>query len=616
TVDHDALASVNLTDIVKKNQEHIKKLQNEKEVVEQDPEVDPGKKVSKQELLDLKIQQLLALEDVVKKALDVFSEVVERTNHSDVDNSLKEESLKIINDFQLAVIKAKGDYLSIVESEKAQEKAKEREEKNSDGESTKEDGSPPSKSFVGNVLSSVAENADRLESNMKEKDAFAEGQKTKGSSIETVVKVEDDPHRHQKEEVQNEEENASNTTTGRKGDSPKSSFKSTNVEKKMALLIDSENNQYVLTKANDITVIYEDGRLLNDLMLLLLACFACSYVMMIFRCPPFFGHILAGILLGPTGYIRSLIQVETIARGLGVIFMMFFLGLEFNYTKIRKVWTVSLFGSIALLCITVVTAIMLGLALQLPVTESTVIGSSIFLSSTAVVIKSFASLEESESTHGRAILGILVMQDVILGVLLAILPALEQSGMEALHAVGNLFYSLAAFVVICVIIGQYPVRILLGHLRSYGNRELLLLGSIGVCVTMVKAAAWLGLSMELSCFVAGVVVSSRKSHSDALLGAIEPLRDVFASLFFASIGLHIYPSFLMSEFMLLMVLTATSMFFKYVVTLAVMFLLFRYDFRTSSAIAIGLCQFSEFTFLFTSRAKRYAAAQLESEISP
>lgn len=135
------------------------------------------------------------------------------------------------------------------------------------------------------------------------------------------------------------------------------------------------------------------------------------------------------------------------------------------------------------------------------------------------------------------------------------------------------------------------------------NHELMLLGTIAVCMVMLVVSEHLGLGMEIGCFAAGVIVRSRKGLFESSLAVIEPVRDLFACLFFASIGLHVYPSFLASEAMLLLTLAAGVIGFKYLVTSGILVIL-KLDLRQSSTMAIALAQISEFGFVLASRAKQ------------
>lgn len=195
-------------------------------------------------------------------------------------------------------------------------------------------------------------------------------------------------------------------------------------------------------------------------------------------------------------------------------------------------------------------------------------------------------------------------------------PALSRSGIEIFFAIAKMSIYLAIYAVISIAIARLlPIAVKLLH-RTLGKRitqhshELLLLGTIAICFVMMVLSARLELGMELGCFTAGVIVRSRKQWFESSISIIEPVRDVFACLFFASIGLHVYPSFLVSEAMLLVTLTAAVIGFKYVIT-SVVLVLFKIDLQKSSIMAIGLAQISEFSFVLASRAKQIGVISRE-----
>jgi Kef-type K+ transport system membrane component KefB len=196
------------------------------------------------------------------------------------------------------------------------------------------------------------------------------------------------------------------------------------------------------------------------------------------------------------------------------------------------------------------------------------------------------------------------------------IPALSKSGIEIFFAIAKMSIYLAIYAVISIAIARLlPIAVRLLH-RTLGKKitqnshELLLLGTIAICFVMMVLSARLELGMELGCFTAGVIVRSRKQWFESSISIIEPVRDVFACLFFASIGLHVYPSFLVSEAMLLVTLTAAVIGFKYVIT-SVVLVLFKIDLKKSSIMAIGLAQISEFSFVLASRAKQIGVISRE-----
>lgn len=209
---------------------------------------------------------------------------------------------------------------------------------------------------------------------------------------------------------------------------------------------------------------------------------------------------------------QNLVQIHTLAQ-LGVAFILFVLGVEFNFAKLRKIWRVALFGSLALLVATCACFITIGRLLGSRFNEAMVVGASVFLSSTAVVIK-FLSSEEYETAYGRPILGILVMQDILLGILLAVLPAFERSGFEVVEACLKIFGSLVLFMIVAFVVAWFPAHYGLRALKESGSKELYILGCVALCMTMMQFSAHLGISMEIGCFIAGLIISSRRSLGD------------------------------------------------------------------------------------------------------
>jgi Kef-type K+ transport system membrane component KefB len=496
--------------------------------------------------------------------------------------ALQQQTLNITKSLQAAVVLVE----STIQNEKLKKKTEETALKKKkkvehlpvNGSVSDMNRESVAQNIVGNVMDAVAESADKVESTMKEKDLFKEGQNSQGSSLETVVKVEE-----KKEKL---------------ADKPEAKALDSNAP----VLIDSQNNEYRLTQTNDLTAHYEDGRLLQDFQWILLISFGLAGTFYLIRLPSLFGYILTGVILSNGGFIRSMVQLETLGHGLGVLLIMFSLGLEFRLSNIRKVWQVSVFGTLLmLLSICTLTAIA-GFLLNTAIAGALVIGACLFLSSTAVVLRLLGPLE-LEFHYGRSILGILVMQDVLLGVLIASLPLLTESGTEMIASIGLKFGHLILFLLIVAVL-YFPLGFLLNGLNVHGNYELCLLAYLSVCIGFVQIAEYLELSLELPAFVAGMVIASYRDHGEKANRMIMPLRDVFAALFFVAMGFHIFPSFFWSQMGLLILLCLSGMLIKFIIVTGMMYFIFQYPSNPSIMMGLALCQLSEFGFVLASKAKR------------
>ena len=177
----------------------------------------------------------------------------------------------------------------------------------------------------------------------------------------------------------------------------------------------------------------EDFRLIVDLVIVLAAAAGGGLLAALLKQPVLLGYLVGGAIVGPAGLglVKELIQVETLAQ-FGAAFLLFALGVEFSFSELKKVQGISLGGGGLQICLTVlVTALVsTGVGWVSSPTQGVFLGAILSLSSTAVVLKCLMEKNETETAHGRVMLGILVVQDLALGVMLAVLPALNQPSEE------------------------------------------------------------------------------------------------------------------------------------------------------------------------------------------
>ncbi|KAI9143659.1 Sodium/hydrogen exchanger family-domain-containing protein [Paraphysoderma sedebokerense] len=438
--------------------------------------------------------------------------------------------------------------------------------------------------MVKEMLNKVKGTADKLENNLK-KDSFVEKLQT-GSEIETVVKVSKQPTQQSSDSLStpNDSESSQSSTTVTKEDIA-------------VTLIDSKNNEYVLRKTNDPISTFEDTEFLNDLILLLIGSFVFGYSVNIFKIPPFFGYTLAGTLLGPSCFdvVKNVIQVETTAQ-LGLVLIMFVLGLEFSLDKLKKVWKISFASTISLLAVTIFIFLIMGLIIHNGVRETIIVACAVSLSSTAMAIKSMKKYEE-DSPSGRLVIGILVMQDILLSILLAMLPVMNGNGIQIFWKTIHITGFFLAYTVISLLLYRFVIQSLYKHLKRSGNQELLLLGSLSICLIMLHLSEYFELSMEVGCFMSGVMISNISSKKETCLHVVEPIRNFFSALFFVSIGFHIHPSFLMNEVGVLFFLSATLILLKWLAMAGILVWLTRYlgypisnSKSTNTESTLGICQ--------------------------
>lgn len=345
----------------------------------------------------------------------------------------------------------------------------------------------------------------------------------------------------------------------------------------------------------------EDFRLIVDLVLVLAVAAGGGLLAALLRQPVLLGYLLGGMVVGPAGLglIKELIQVETLAQ-FGVAFLLFALGVEFSLAELKKVQAISLGGGGLQIALTIlVTALVsLGMGWVSSPAQGVFLGAILSLSSTAVVLKCLMERNETETPHGQVMLGILVVQDLALGLMLAVLPALDQPVEFIGIAVGWALLHIGLFAAGAVAAGIWIIPPLLRLLARTESRELFLLGVVALCLGIALLTEHLGLSIEMGAFVAGLMISEVE-YADQTLTYVEPLRDIFASLFFVSIGMLIDPVFLWNNLELILGLVALVFVGKFLIVTPLV-KAFRYRLKTALLVGLGLAQIGEFSFVLAS----------------
>lgn len=348
----------------------------------------------------------------------------------------------------------------------------------------------------------------------------------------------------------------------------------------------------------------EDFRLIVDLVTVLAAAAAGGLLAALLRQPVLLGYLVGGMVVGPAGLglIKEVVEVETLAQ-FGVAFLLFALGVEFSLAELKKVQVISLGGGglQIVLTILVTTLISLGMGWVTSPAQGVFLGGVLSLSSTAVVLKCLMERGEVDTSHGQVMLGILVIQDLALGLMLAVLPALDQPMGEIGLAVGWALWRIAIFAACAVAAGIWVVPSLLRFLARTESRELFLLGVVALCLGIALVTEHLGLSIEMGAFVAGLMIAEVE-YADQTLAYVEPLRDIFASLFFAAIGILIDPVFLWNHLELILGLVALVIVGKFLI-ITPLVKVFGYSFKTALMTGLGLAQIGEFSFVLASEGR-------------
>ena len=333
-----------------------------------------------------------------------------------------------------------------------------------------------------------------------------------------------------------------------------------------------------------------------DIVIILLAGLAGAYFAQKIRQPLILGYILAGVLIGPwTGLISEadLHDIELLAE-IGVALLLFALGLEFSFSKLKPVWRIALIGTPFQILSTLAWGFALGQWLGWPGTDSLWFGGLISVSSTMVILKTLMNQGWMGTLSSRVMIGMLIVQDMAVVPLMIILPQLSnpQAGLPILLAAAG---KSALFLAVMILLGARLLPWLLARIARWNSREFFLLAITAIGLGVGYATWLMGLSFAFGAFVAGMVLSESDFGHQALAEII-PLRDVFGLVFFTSVGMLLDPAFLAGHWqgvLLLALLTGVGkglIFF-------VLALIFRYRNIVPLAVGLGLFQVGEFSFL-------------------
>jgi CPA2 family monovalent cation:H+ antiporter-2 len=340
-----------------------------------------------------------------------------------------------------------------------------------------------------------------------------------------------------------------------------------------------------------------DHHFILDLTLVLGASAVGGYIANRLKQPVLLGYLLVGLVIGPLGLrlLADVDQIKSLAE-IGVAFLLFALGVQFSLAELNRVRNIALQGSVLQIGLTTaaVALITLTLGWAKSPAQGIFLGAVLSLSSTAVVLKTLAERGETNTRHGQIMLAILVAQDLALGVMLAIVPTLNQPG-GWLPALGSALLKVLVFMGMALAIGYWMVPRLIRIIARTESGELFLLTLIALCLSVALITAKLGLSIEIGAFVAGLMISEI-DYADQALAKLLPLRDTFACLFFASIGMLIDPQILVQNANRILGLVTLVMVGKALIILPIV-LSFGYSFRTALKTSLGINQIGEFSFV-------------------
>jgi len=314
--------------------------------------------------------------------------------------------------------------------------------------------------------------------------------------------------------------------------------------------------------------------------------------------PTIVGYLFAGIAIGPftPGFVGDTHTISQLAE-LGVIFLMFGVGLHFSLSDLWKVRSIAIPGALGQMALTTLLAFFLSRSWGWDASAGIVLGLAISIASTVVLLRGLMDKGLLNTAHGQAAVGWLVLEDLATVLILVLMPTLANtSGPFDWAGLGLTLVKASAFVILLLFVGKRFIPWVLLQIAHTRSRELFILAILAITLgTALGAAELFGVSFALGAFIAGVVVSeSPLSHQ---VGAdVFPFREAFAVLFFVSIGMLVNPIYLLNNIGYVLALTALIVIGKSLITL-LLGSVFPWQGRTALVVAAGLSQIGEFSFI-------------------
>jgi CPA2 family monovalent cation:H+ antiporter-2 len=336
--------------------------------------------------------------------------------------------------------------------------------------------------------------------------------------------------------------------------------------------------------------------ILKDIVIIFALSTFVNFIFNRIKVPAIIGYLLTGIIAGPhlLGLISSPENVRVMAE-IGVIFLMFTIGLEFSLNHLLKIRHTVFFGGFMQLILTAGMTWLLARTYHMNSREALFVGFLTALSSTAVVLKLLQERSELTTYHGRTIVGILIFQDIVLIPLLLLTPLLGGASVNAGNELVLMLVKTAGIIVFIYIGNRWLMPRLLHLIAMSRSQELFLMSILLICLAVALLTNALGMSLAFGAFLAGLMISDSE-YSHSAFGNLIPFKDIFTSFFFVSIGMLLDLGFVAENPWLVIIAVLFVILIKTIVAGFTAFVL-GHTFFGTVVVGLSLAQVGEFSFI-------------------
>jgi monovalent cation:H+ antiporter-2, CPA2 family len=318
------------------------------------------------------------------------------------------------------------------------------------------------------------------------------------------------------------------------------------------------------------------------------------------KLPSIIGFLITGIIIGPFGLklIDDTAGIQLMAE-IGVAFLLFTIGIEIRLSRFLKYLSeILLTGGLQILC-TFLVGVIVGLAMQLSISQSVFLGFILAHSSSALILKILKDRGDEDSPQGRISIGVILFQDIMVVPMMLLIPFLAAgSGPEPLIIIWKLIKSILIIVIILAT-ARYAIPFVLEQLVNMNMRDVLVIASVVITMGIAWITESLGLSLAIGAFLAGLALSDT-DFTHQIISDITPFRDVFLSVFFVSFGMILNLDFLRANTIYILSTSLAIILIKFAIVFGLVWLL-KYSLRVALLSGVLLSQIGEFSFVLASQ---------------
>ena len=337
---------------------------------------------------------------------------------------------------------------------------------------------------------------------------------------------------------------------------------------------------------------------LRDLAVVMAISAATTVLFHLLRQPVVLGYIVAGVIIGPHtppfSYVTDLHSIHTLAE-LGVLLLLFSIGLEFDLRKLRRVGGVAFLAAILEILLMIWLGYSAGRLLGWPEMDSLFLGALLSISSTTIIVQVLMETGQLRELFAQIILGILIVEDIVAIIILVLLSSLATAGTITFVEVGWSFLKVCLFMAAALVMGYLLVPRLITFVARFKRSEMLTVTVLGLAFGLAVLGAYFGFSIALGAFLMGAIVAeSEEAHQ--IVERIGPIREMFTAVFFVATGMLLDPKLLLDLWGVVLFITLITVAGK-IVSCSFGTFLAGYPGQVALPVGLGMAQIGEFSFI-------------------